>query len=91
MAIDDDALDLLPMKEKSLAWHWELMFTQALYAPESDAQHRILNRVAELVDKGVLRTTVRRTFDGITAAALREAHAAVETGSTIGKVVLSGF
>jgi NADPH:quinone reductase len=92
VAIDEpDGLDLLPLKPKSLAWHWELMFTAATYYPESDAQHRILAQVAELVDKGVLRTTMTERIDGISAATLREAHAAVEKGSSIGKTVLAGF
>jgi zinc-binding alcohol dehydrogenase family protein len=92
VAIDEpDGLDLLPLKSKSLAWHWELMFTAALHDPESDAQHRILTQVAELVDKGVLRSTMTECIEGISAATLRDAHAAVEKGSSIGKTVLAGF
>ena len=92
VAIDEPPhLDLRPLKSKSIAWHWELMFTRALYDPTSTAQHEILSRAAELVDKGVLHTTLTRRIDGITAAGLREAHAAVEAGSAIGKIVLAGF
>jgi NADPH2:quinone reductase len=92
VAIDDpDGLDLLPLKSKSLAWHWEFMFTGALYYPESDGQHRILTQVADLVDKGVLRSTMTERIDGISAANLRDAHAAMETGSSIGKTVLAGW
>ena len=92
VAIDEPPnLDLRPLKSKSIAWHWELMFTRALYDPAATAQHDILRRVAELVDEGVLHTTLTRRFDGITAANLREAHAAVEGGATIGKIVLAGF
>ncbi|MGA5303169.1 zinc-binding alcohol dehydrogenase family protein [Nucisporomicrobium flavum] len=92
VAIDEPPnLDLLPLKSKSIAWHWELMFTRSLYDPTSTAQHEILRQVAELVDKDVLHTTLTRRIDGITAANLREAHAAVEAGATIGKIVLAGF
>jgi NADPH:quinone reductase len=92
VAIDEPVgLDLLPLKSKSQAWHWELMFTSALYYPESDAQHRILTQVAELVDKGVLRTTMTERIEGISAATLRQAHASVEKGSSIGKTVLTGW
>ncbi|MEV8505720.1 zinc-binding alcohol dehydrogenase family protein [Actinoplanes sp. NPDC051475] len=84
-------LDLRPLKSKSIAWHWELMFTRALYDPTSTSQHEILTQVAELVDKGVLHTTLTERIDGINAANLRRAHAAVESGSAIGKTVLAGF
>jgi NADPH2:quinone reductase len=92
VAIDDpQGLDLAPLKSKSITWHWELMFTRALYDPESAAQHNLLASAAELFDKGTLRTTLTSQIDGITAANLRAAHAAVESGSTIGKTVLAGF
>jgi NADPH:quinone reductase len=92
VAIDEpEGLELLPLKSKSIAFHWELMFTRALHDPESTAQHDLLREAAALVDKGVLRSTATRVLDGINAANLREAHAAVEAGSSIGKIVLSGF
>lgn len=92
VAIDEpDGLDLLPLKSKSITWHWELMFTRALYDPASTAQHDILTEVAGLVDKGVLRSTMTDRVDGVTAANLRAAHAAQERGSVIGKTVLAGF
>jgi zinc-binding alcohol dehydrogenase family protein len=90
VAIDEPAgLDLLPLKEKSIAWHWELMFTRALFDPASTAQHEILSQVATLVDKGVLRSTMTTRLDGLTAANLRSAHELVESGRAVGKVVVS--
>jgi NADPH2:quinone reductase len=92
VAIDEPRrLNLLPLKNKSIAWHWELMFTRALYDPASTAQHVILREVAGLVDKGVLHTTMTTRLDGIDAANLREAHRLVESGATIGKVVVASF
>jgi NADPH2:quinone reductase len=92
VAIDETAgQDLVALKSKSIAWHWELMFTRPLYDPLSTAQHEILKQVAGLVDKGVLHTTLTTRLDGITAANLRTAHAAQESGSVIGKTVLAGF
>lgn len=92
VAIDEPAgLDLRPLKSKSIAWHWEMMFTRALYDPTSTAQHEILREAAELVDKGVLHTTLTERIDGINAANLRRAHGIVESGAAIGKTVLAGF
>lgn len=92
VAIDEpDGLDLLPLKSKSIAWHWELMFTRSLHDPRSTAQHDILAQVAQLVDKGVLHTTLTSRIEGINAENLRRVHAELESGSTIGKTVLVGF
>ncbi|WP_305789494.1 zinc-binding alcohol dehydrogenase family protein [Symbioplanes lichenis] len=92
VAIDEPAgLELLPLKSKSIAFHWELMFTAVLYGPADNAQHDLLAEVARLVDKGVLRTTLTTRFDGINAENLRKAHAVVESGSAIGKTVVAGF
>lgn len=92
VAIDEPPrLDLSPLKPKSIAWHWVLMFTRALYDPASTAQHIILNDVAELVDNGTLHTTMTTRIDGIDAAHLREAHRLVEAGSSIGKTVIADF
>ena len=55
------------------------------------AQHQILNRIAKLVDQGMLTSKLHKTLSPINAANLRKAHAQLETGSTIGKIVLSGW
>ena len=90
MIDDPKVFDVVPFKRKSLSVHWELMFTRPLYGTADMAeQHRILGEIAALVDSGVLRTTLRHNYGPITAANLRRAHAAVESGRSIGKAVLS--
>jgi zinc-binding alcohol dehydrogenase family protein len=90
-AIDEPAgLDTLPLKAKSQTWHWELMFSRPMFAPEDTAQHELLDTVAALVDKGVLRTTVTESLSPISARTLRAAHQLVEAGTMIGKVVIGG-
>ncbi|WP_431840521.1 zinc-binding alcohol dehydrogenase family protein [Gordonia hongkongensis] len=90
VAIDEpEGLDTLPLKQKSQSWHWELMFSKPLFAPEDDSQHRILGRVAELVDAGKIRSTVNRELTGFTIDNLRTAHQVSESGGAIGKVVLT--
>jgi len=90
--LDPASFDIVPFKRKSLSVHWELMFTRALYTTADMAmQHRILNEVADLVDAGVLRTTLKAEIGAINAANLRRAHGIVESGKAIGKLVLSGF
>ncbi|KAF1714917.1 NADPH:quinone reductase [Pseudoxanthomonas yeongjuensis] len=81
-----------PYKAKSVGIHWEMMFARARFrTPDMIEQHRILNRVGSLVDAGELRTTHTETIGAINAANLREAHRRLESGATIGKLVLAGW
>jgi zinc-binding alcohol dehydrogenase family protein len=85
-------LDLEAIKNKSVSVHWEFMFTRAMFGTADIVrQHEILARAAELVDRGELRTTVTQTLRPINAANLREAHRRLESGATIGKVVIAGW
>ncbi len=89
---NEKPLDIAPLKNKSAAFIWELMFTRAMYKTEDMiAQHYILEEIARLIDSGILRTTLAETLSPINAANLRKAHAALESGKTIGKIVLEGF
>ncbi len=91
--IDDPAVvDVVPLKRKSVSFHWELMFTRPLFGtPDIAAQHRLLDDVAGLVEAGLLRPTMTTCLEGISAAQLRKAHAMIESGRTRGKVVLQGW
>jgi NADPH:quinone reductase len=85
-------LDLDLLKSKSAGFTWEFMFTRSLHAtPDMAAQGEILRRVAALADAGKVRTTRREVVGRISAANLREAHRLVESGKTIGKIVLAGW
>ena len=94
LALIDDpkALDITKLKRKSLSLHWEFMYTRSLFeTPDMIEQHHLLNRVAELIDAGTLRTTVGEHFGTINAANLRHAHTLLESGQSKGKIVLEGF
>lgn len=54
-------------------------------------QHRLLNQVADLVDSGRVRTTLGEVLSPISAKNLRKAHAQIESGRTVGKIVLEGW
>ncbi len=85
-------LDINRLKPKSISVHWEFMFTRSLFQTADMAeQGRLLNQVARRVDAGALRTTMTANLGRITAANVREAHRQIESGTTIGKLVLSGF
>jgi alcohol dehydrogenase len=86
------SLPIGSLMRKSATLAWEMIFTRAVFGtPDMIEQHHILAAAAELVDRGVLRTTVNERHDAIDAASLRRAHAALESGRTVGKIVLEGF
>ena len=94
LALIDDpkALDVSKLKRKSLSLHWEFMYTRSMFeTPDMIEQHNLLNRVAELIDAGTLKTTVGEHFGVINAENLRRAHTLLESGKAKGKIVLEGF
>ena len=81
-----------PYKAKCISIHWEFMFARARFGTaDVIEQHRILNRVASLIDAGELRSTAHTSLGTINAANLREAHRLLESGSVIGKLTLAGW
>ena len=82
--------DMNLIRSKSAGFVWELMFTRAMYQTQDMVeQHRLLNRVAAMVDAGRLRTTMRESLGALTPANVAEAHRRLESGRTIGKLVMS--
>lgn len=94
LALIDDprSLDIVSLKRKSLSVHWEFMFTRPLLGTADIArQQEILQEVARLVDQGRIVTTRTRTLGAINAENLRSAHALLESGRAMGKIVLAGW
>ncbi|MGO9361069.1 MAG: zinc-binding alcohol dehydrogenase family protein [Xanthobacteraceae bacterium] len=91
--IDDPAtLNVMLLKAKAASLHWEAMFTRSSFqTADMIAQHRLLNDVANLIDNGVLRSTLDKVVGRITAENLKAAHSAIESGRTTGKLVLEGW
>jgi len=89
---DPPPLDITLIKFKAGSLRWESMFTRSTYqTPDMIAQHHLLNRVADMIDAGEIRTTLDKVFGKINAANLRTAHATIESGKSIGKIVLEGW
>ena len=89
---DPPEFNVAAFKGKAVSIHWESMFTRSSFqTPDMIGQHHLLNDVADLIDKGVLRTTLDQTFGTINAANLKRAHALIESGKSRGKIVLEGW
>ncbi len=84
--------DVNRLMRKSASLLWEFMFTRSMFNTSDIAcQGRILDDVAKLVDGGRIATTLSQRLGPINAANLRKAHAIIEGGRMVGKLVLAGF
>lgn len=85
-------LDLNLLKSKSVTFAWEFMFTKSQYnTPDMASQGELLNRVCGLVERGVIKTTFKENLGVLNPENLAIAHRKLESGKTIGKLVLTGI
>ncbi|MGF1480280.1 MAG: zinc-binding alcohol dehydrogenase family protein [Cyanophyceae cyanobacterium] len=89
---DPESLDVVPLKSKALSLSWEFMFTRSMFQTDDmKKQHRLLNRVSELLNDGTLIPTVNNHGGALNVENLRTAHELQESGKAIGKTVLDGL
>lgn len=82
-------LDLNLLKDKSVRFTWEFMFTRSMHQTDDMIdQHKLLNRVSELMDNGQIRTTLTTTLRGLGADTFKQAHEKIESGKMVGKLVV---
>ena len=85
-------LEMTEMKLKAATLSWELMFTRSMFqTPDMIEQHHLLNQVAAWIDEGRIQGTATDVISPINAANLRAAHATLEAGRAIGKIVLKDW
>jgi zinc-binding alcohol dehydrogenase family protein len=89
---DPKSLDVSKLKHKSLSLHWEFMFTRSMFkTTDMSKQHHLLNKISDLIDQGYIQTTMGKNLGTINATNLKAAHEELESGKSIGKIVLEGF
>lgn len=85
----NEAVTLNKLKNKSVTFSWEFMYTRSMFQTEDmQEQHHILNTIADLLDNGTLRSTLNETLIGFSVDNLKKAHQMLESGKTIGKIVI---
>jgi len=88
--ITDRISIIITKKQKSATFVWELMFTSSLFQTQDIiVQYHLLNAVTNLIDSKKIKTTLTDLLSPINAENLRKAHKKLESGRTIGKIVLS--
>jgi zinc-binding alcohol dehydrogenase family protein len=84
--------DLDALKSRSAGFVWEFMFTRSMFqTPDMIRQHELLDELARRMDAGEIVTTLKQVVGTLCPDAVREAHRLIETGRSIGKIVLEGF
>ncbi|KDN55689.1 zinc-binding alcohol dehydrogenase family protein [Flavobacterium seoulense] len=85
-----ESVNIRQLKGKSVSFHWELMFTRSMFQTEDMIeQHHILNKIADLLDNGTIKTTLEEAFTGFNAENFKKAHQLLESGKTIGKIAIT--
>jgi len=75
------------LKKKGAGFVWEFMFTRSMFQTEDMIQqHKLLNKIAKLLDEGKIKTTLNTTSATLNTENIRQLHRQLETGSTIGKL-----
>ena len=74
---------------KSASLHTEMVFSKVLYGYDVESQGRTLEAVAALVAEGRIRPIATTRLTGLTPETMRAAHDLLESGRTIGKVVIA--
>ena len=79
--------DALMLKSASL--HTEMVFSKVLHGYDLESQGRTLEAVAALVAEGRIRPIATTQLRGFTPETMRTSHDLLESGRTIGKVVIA--
>ncbi len=77
--------DLSGLFAKRGSVHFESMFARPMLGVEPERQGALLDRVADLLDRKVLVSTMTKVLDW---TEFRAAHEAIESGHTVGKIVM---
>ncbi len=85
----EKAVNFNVLKTKSVGLVWEFMMTRAMYETDDMVQqHQLLDIFSSIVDEGAVKSTLKNMVGELTVDNLVKAHALLEKGNTIGKVVL---
>ena len=89
---DPTSIDVMKLKPKSLSLHIEFMFARSTFkVKDMSEQGKLLNRLSALVDEDRIKATMATHLGTINAENLRVAHQTLESGKSMGKIVLEGF
>ncbi|MGK9044580.1 zinc-binding alcohol dehydrogenase family protein [Mammaliicoccus vitulinus] len=84
-----DKVNLNLLKDKSVTFSFEFMFTRPKYETDDmQAHHEYLRKLTYLLDSDTIKTTLHTKLKGLSVESVTEAHRLIEEGKTIGKIVI---
>lgn len=84
-----ESYDMNLLKNKSVGFVWEFMFTRSMFnTADMIRQHDLLNEISRMLDEGTLKSTARHKKGIMSPESIREAHRELESGGTVGKIVM---
>jgi NADPH:quinone reductase len=86
---DPKTLDIVAFKTKALSVHWEFMFAKTMHNYNIESQGAILHEIAQLVNTGKIKPTANTFLYGLTVENIKTGHALIESGKSIGKIVIN--
>lgn len=84
----DESLPMGKLMVKRVSFSWELMFTRPVFGIDLEFQGFLLNEAAKMIDSGALKMPAVQTLP-FSLENLKAAHTQQESGTTIGKTVLT--
>jgi len=84
----DEPLPVGKLMFKRISFAWEFMFTRAAFDVDMDFQGFILNEAARMIDSGALKMPAVKVLP-MSLENLKAAHTEQESGTMIGKTVLT--
>jgi NADPH2:quinone reductase len=84
-------INLNAIKGKSVTFSWEFMSTRQIHNQNVERQGEIMEKIANLIDNGILKDITTQKLSPINAQNLKKAHSMLEAGDMIGKITVSGW
>jgi NADPH2:quinone reductase len=81
-------LDASPLALKAASLHLEMVFSRIIHNSEPECQAAILDDIVKLVVAHRVLPIANTKLKGLLAETMRAAHECLETGRSIGKVVI---
>ena len=83
------SLSVSPLVMKAASLHTVMVFSRIIHGSAPEKQGRILETVVDLVLEGRVKPIATTRLEGLKAETMKAAHELVESGRTIGKVVIA--
>lgn len=86
--VEQNPIDVRVLQSKSVTIFLETVFTNMLFDYQMETQSLILAELAVLLKNGKIKSALKVKFNGLNVENLKTAHALLELGGVVGKIVI---